>query len=411
MPTNIVNNKNERNNKIIIFIISPFMAFLYSLRHMNTKSSFAVFYGFAICFGMAFSVQSYESLSNTSTGIDAGRYRLEFERSANMSSAEFYRDLNTYFDFDEGDKDFYYISMVYLVSRFTHNYHWLFMAFAIVFAFFQLKALKFLVEEENWRNGLFCIILAAFFTWNQIFNINAMRFYTAAWIAVYAVFQIFLKGRKRYFLLLAITPFFHTSFFLISSVIVFAFFLKRFELFWIILFIVSFFGSTVFAEIINMVADYLPDSIAKTAKGYTDEEQLYSDITFSGSGFWWVPMMFDKLYKIYTNVIVALFIINRNMIKKDKCKNLYLFAIIFMTFINFSIPIPALGIRSIVMIYPIISYVWLSSFGTRKYNWLIYIFPIIWVWQIMTYFSYYNTVIDFSFLVSSPIYMIVKYLF
>ena len=41
MPKNIVNNKNERNKKIIIFLISPFMAFLYSLRHMNTKSSFA----------------------------------------------------------------------------------------------------------------------------------------------------------------------------------------------------------------------------------------------------------------------------------------------------------------------------------------------------------------------------------
>lgn len=410
MPKNIVNNKNERNKKIIIFLISPFMAFLYSLRHMNTKSSFAVFYGFAICFGMAFSVQAYESLNYTTSGIDAGRYRLEFERSANMSSAEFYRDLNTYFDFDEGDKDFYYISMVYLVSRFTHNYHWLFMAFAIVFAFFQLKALKFLVEEENWRNGLFCIILAAFFTWNQIFNINAMRFYTAAWIAVYAVFQIFLKGRKRYLMLLAITPFFHTSFFLISSVIVFAFFLKRFELFWIILFIVSFFGSTVFAEIINKVTDYLPDFMAKTARGYTDEERLYSDITFSGSGFWWVPMMFDKLYKIYTNLIVALFIINRNKIKKDKCKNLYLFAVIFMTFINFSIPIPALGRRTIVMIYPIIAYIWISYFGTKKHSWLIYIFPIIWAWQIMTYFNYYNTVIDFSFLVSSPIYMIAKYL-
>lgn len=410
MPKNIVNNKNERNKKIIIFLISPFMAFLYSLRHMNTKSSFAVFYGFAICFGMAFSVEAYESLNYNTSGIDAGRYRLEFERSANMSSAEFYRDLNTYFDFDEGDKDFYYISMVYLVSRFTHNYHWLFMAFAIVFAFFQLKALKFLVEEENWRNGLFCIILAAFFTWNQIFNINAMRFYTAAWIAVYAVFQIFLKGRKRYLMLLAITPFFHTSFFLISSVIVFAFFLKRFELFWIILFIVSFFGSTVFAEIINMVADYLPDFMAETARGYTDEERLYSDITFSGSGFWWVPMMFDRLYKIYTNLIVALFIINRNKIKKDKCKNLYLFAVIFMTFINFSIPIPALGRRTIVMIYPIIAYIWISYFGTKKHSWLIYIFPIIWAWQIMTYFNYYNTVIDFSFLVSSPIYMIAKYL-
>ena len=403
-------NNKEISNKLILFIISPFLAFLYSLKNMNTKSSFVVFYAFAICFGMAFSTLSYEDLSTTRSGIDAGRYRLEFERSANMSSAEFYGSLNSYFDFDGGDKDFYYISMVYLVSRFTHNYHWLFMAFAIVFAIFQLKTLKILVENENWKNGLFCIILAVFFTWNQIFNINAMRFYTAAWIAVYAIFQIFLKNKKKYFLLLIITPFFHSSFFLFTAIFVAAYFLKKLERLWIVLFIVSFFSSTVLAEIINLIADYLPDFLANTARGYTDAERLYEHISFSGSGFWWVPMVFDSLYKIYTNLLVVMFIINRKMIKQTECKNLYLFALIFMAFINFSIPIPALGQRTIVMIYPIIAYIWLSCFGTNKYSWLIYIFPLIWAWQIMTYLGHYMTVLDLSFFVTSPFYMIFKYL-
>ena len=183
-------SKQAKGTKLLLFLISPVLGFLHSLRSMNTKSSYWVFFFFAVCFGMAFSIDAYESASIYSSGIDAGRYRLEFEKSSNMTSQEFFRDLNSFMQFDDGDKDLYYITMVYLVSRFTHNYHFLFMAFAIVFAFFQLKSLRLLTQHEQFENSLFFLILAFFFTWNQIFNINAMRFYTAAWIGVYAIFQI-----------------------------------------------------------------------------------------------------------------------------------------------------------------------------------------------------------------------------
>ena len=410
MTTWPIESKKERSSKLILFLISPFVAFLYSLKSMNTKSTFAVFFGFAVCFGMAFSIESFESLSTTSSGVDAGRYRLEFERSANMSTAEFVRDMKAYFDFDEGDKDFYYIAMVYLVSRFTHNYHWLFMAFAFVFAFFQLKSLKILVDEEHWNNSLLCVLLAVFFTWNQIFNINAMRFYTAAWVAVYAMLQIFLNGRKRYFLLLFITPFFHSSFVLLAAIVVLAFLLKRFERVWMVLFVVSFFSSTVFANLLLRSVDYLPDFLANTVSNYADLDRLFEETTFSGSGFWWVPMLFDRAYKIYTNLLVVILIFNRKTIRETKCKNLYLLAIIFMTYINFAMPIPALGRRSIVMAYPIIAYLWLSCFELKRFNGLVYAFPFVWAWQIMTYFSFYKLVLDLSFFVTSPFYMIYKYL-
>lgn len=400
----------ERQKKLLLFLISPFLSFLYSLRHMNTRSSFMVFYGIAICFGMAFSVKSSESISGMSDSIDAIRYKLDFEEKANMTSKEFYENLNNYLNFDDGDKDFYYTAMVYLVSRFTNNYHWLFMAFAFVFVFFQLKTLKFLVEEENWNNGVLCIILAVFFTWNQIFNINAMRFYTAAWVTVYVVFQIFIKDKKNYLLLLVLTPLFHHSYILITTVIFTAFLLRKWEWFWIVLLTISFSNSTVLADYITTIAAYLPDILAKTAIAYTDTERLYIESTFSGSGFWWVPMVFDRLYKIYTNILIIVFIINRKIIIKTKCKNIYIFVIALMTFVNFSFPIPELGSRSIVMVYPIIAYIWLSCFGTRKYNWLIYIFPLIWTWQIITYVNYYTMVLDFDFFVTSPIYMVVKYL-
>lgn len=406
-----VENKGEIKNKFILFLISPFISFLYSLKNMNTKSSFVVFFFFAICFGMAFSVQPYESKSLRASGIDAGRYRLSFEKSVNMSSKEFFRDAKDFFQFDEGERDFYFISMVFLVSRFTNNYHWLFTAFAIVFAFFQLKSLRFLVDNKNWENTLFCLLIALFFTWNQLFNINAMRFFTAAWIGVFCVFQIFLNDRKRYFILLLLTPFFHSSFWLVASVIILAYLLKNLEWVWITFYIAVFFSSTIFIDVLlNQVIDLLPGFLSPWVQAYLSEDRLFEDSTFSGSGFWWVPMLFDRLYKIYVNILIVLMIVNRKEIRATCCKNLYRFVIVFMTFVNFGMVLPQIGTRCILMAYPIIAYIWLSVFGNNKYQWLIYAFPFIWMFQIMTYLKYYGMVLDWTFFISSPFIMIIKYL-
>jgi hypothetical protein len=49
-------NNHDKTIKIILFVFFPFLSFFYSLKRLNTKSSFVVFYLFAILFGMAFTV-------------------------------------------------------------------------------------------------------------------------------------------------------------------------------------------------------------------------------------------------------------------------------------------------------------------------------------------------------------------
>lgn len=403
-------SREEKRTKVILFLISPVLAFLHSLRSVNTKSSYRVFFLFALCFGMAFSVDSYDSLSATSSGIDAGRYRLAFEQTSGMTSQEFFSNLKNYFQFDDGDKDFYYVTMVFLVSRLTDNYHFLFLAFAIVFAFFQLKSLQFLTQHENFQNSLFFVILAFFFTWNQIFNINAMRFYTAAWIAVYSIFRIFLCGEKRYFLLLLIAPLFHSTFLLFDLVVALAYLLKRFDVFWIVLLIVSFFGTTILADFISSAADYLPDFLAANARGYTVTERLFSESAFIGSGYIWIPKLFDILYKLYVNILVVMLIFRRRELQRSNEGFLYVLLVAIMAYVNFAMPIPALGRRSIVMVYPFIAYLWMTTYNTDKMKWLIYIMPVVWSWQMLTYLRYYLMVLNVDF-VFSPIYLVTKYLF
>lgn len=62
--------------KIILFLVSPFIAALYALRNIKTKSSFVVFFLFAVFFGMSFTVAPSKTDENS---LDGTSYREKFE--------------------------------------------------------------------------------------------------------------------------------------------------------------------------------------------------------------------------------------------------------------------------------------------------------------------------------------------
>lgn len=187
-------NNSDKALKIILFLISPFIAFLYSLRTIKTKSSYVVFFLFCVFFGLSFSVSAGKDEHNRADGAS---YREKFELYKYVSDSEFYNRFNEYFTFEEGAKDYYFDTVAFYVSRVTDNYHIMFMVFAIVFAYFGLKSLRFLTSEPKFDASLSCLILVYLFMINQIFNINGVRFWTAAWIGVYCIFQIFRNGNKK----------------------------------------------------------------------------------------------------------------------------------------------------------------------------------------------------------------------
>ena len=186
-------NKQDKAIKLMLFIISPFAAMLYSLRTMNKKSSYVVFFMFAVFFGMSFTIESGKTEENRA---DSATYRRNFERYIFEGEFYYYERFQEYLDFDEGDKDFYFDTLAYFVSRVTENYHFLFMVFAIVFAFFALNTLKIFTSEKKFDNSYASYVLVALFMINDIFNINGVRFWTAAWIGVFCIFQIFSKNNK-----------------------------------------------------------------------------------------------------------------------------------------------------------------------------------------------------------------------
>lgn len=399
-------NQTDKAIKVILFLISPFFSFLYSLRRMNTRSSYVVFFLFAVFFGMAFAVDNYRA-EGTFDGVS---YRIQFEEYVFKSSWDYFDGLEGFLKFDEGKKDYYYDTVAYFVSRVTDNYHVMFMVFAMIFAYFMLKCLRFLTSEEKFNYSIAALILAYLFTTNQIFNINGVRMWTAAWVGVYALFQIFRNGNKKYFLLLFITPFFHGSFWIFIAVTIMGYFLMRFNKVWVTLFFVSFFVGSIALELLQDISDELPVFMQLMISSYTDAD--YVELrTGPGTGFWWVGRLSATAVRLYMNIMVYLFIKNSQMIKANpKTRILFMFLLVYMTFVNFTMPVPSLGGRYMRLAYPLIAYIWLVNFKDVKYQKYLYAMPFVFWFSIYGQINQYLAVLDKSFFISSPFVLVYKYL-
>lgn len=407
MPTWQKENNHDIILKLVLFLISPFFAFVYSLRTMRTRSSYVVYFLFAIFFGMAFTVPSGKT---EGYGMDGASYRAWFEYDTMMHSSEFKASWEEYLEFDEGKKDFYFDGVSFVVSRLTDNYHYLFMVLAVVFAFFMLRSFRFLTAENNLNFSIAGIILAYLFTYNQIFNINGMRFWTAAWIGVYVIFKIFKKGDKRYWLLALITPFFHGSFWVFIGVLLIAQFTKRFQKTWTILFVISFFVSNIAIEVIQYTYAYLPAFLSRMVDSYTDPIYMQSRNEM-GIGYSWVPYTFGILERVFRSLLIFLFVFNSKQITANpKTKNLYLFLLVWATIFNFFTFIPSLGGRFITFVWPMVAYIWLVHFKDRKYQIVLYATPFILIWNMYELFNYYMLVLSLDFFISNPFLLIYKYL-
>ncbi len=405
----MINWAKERPDDIkakwILFLISPFFAFIYALQRMNTKSSFVIFFLFAVFFGLSFTVTN----ERTPGSPDGVTFRAEFEEYVITSEVEFIDGFQNFLSFKDGKKDYYFDTVAFGVSRITGNYHIMFMVFAMIFAFFQLKAFKIFISNPNFRNTFFCLLLAFLFTYIQIFNINGMRFWTAAWIGVYCIFQIFLYNNKRYFLLALCTPFFHGTFWIYILVIILAYFLKRFEKIWIVLFFTSFLVSSLTVDFIISNSSFVPQFLQNTISFYTSQERIMQ-VNAAGSGLWILDRIFKFITNLYINLTLFLFIKNRKHILVKSQKNLFQFLLVWLTFVNMAMPVPSLGNRYMLLSYPIIAYLWLSIFGEKKYRKWIYLLPFVFFMNIYHLMQLYSLVLDMTFYFSSPLFLLPKYL-
>lgn len=397
-------DKTDVAIKIVLFLLNPIICCLYSLHRLKTKSSYLVLYLFALLFGMAFSVTSGRDFNNT---LDGTVYRDKFDQYFQFSELAFNAKLQEYLQFDEGNKDFGFDLLAYFITRFTGNYHFLFLMAAAIFAYYALKSLSFLTREKRFNYSFSAWILVFLFMQNDIFNINGMRFWVAVWIAVYCVFQIFVNKNKRYVFLAFLTPIIHGSFWIFLLLIAVSYVLKKKPKLLIVLFFMSFIVSNFSIDFIRSLVVSLPGFIGRMAKSYVDEENIQerAEQTSFLTGF------FVVLINVYINLLVYLFIRNFSQITKNiKTGQLFSFLLVLMIFVNFTMPIPSLGGRFMMIVLPLIAYIWLLNFKDIKYQPILYMLPIVFSFDLFVKGTRYLRVLEPDFYVNTPFHLIYKYL-
>ena len=386
-------------NSKILFLISPVLGLVEAFKDLKNKHARQVLFGFCLCFGICFSV----GLNRTDNSNDGISMRQEFEESKNMTADQYESYLSEYFEFDKGAQDIYITSVSYLVGRVTDNYHYFFLVLALVFGFFQLKCLKYFVKEDNFNGSLICIILACLFLWNNIFNINGARFWTASWIGIYCVFKFFYDKKPQYLLLSFITPMIHASFAVFPFIMLLGYITGRFGKLWSVLFVVSWVFSVFASDLhINPFASIeLPFLIEKKVEAYTDWD--YIESMTQGTGFYWVSLLFSVMSRHFIDLLILLIALNIKTVSNKSAKSVVRMMIVLATMANFGMVIPTFGGRFFSVNIALVAYSFLVTFGDRDYKTLIKILPFVWSMNLFYLAKNTMAVLDLGFLLSPVI--------
>ena len=393
--------------KIILFIVSPFFSFLYSLGSLKTKSSYVVMFLFFLFFGLCFTVGTDRDEQSN----DAVSYRQQFERYIRWDQAEYNAQVYEYVTFsgNEGNKDLFFTTLAFGVSRLTDNYHILFFFCAAIFGFFTLRCLRYLTLNEHFKTSLLCFLLFLLFTFNQIYNINGVRFWTAAWVGVYCIFKIVIDKNYRYYFLLALTPLIHVAFFVFVAVFLLCYFTRSRTRIWTVLFFLSFVFSSLAADILDGISDYLPPVLAHMVDSYSSESALAAREEYFG-GVSWYGRILQFLQRAYPNLLLIVLLARVNKNKDSRNKDLFLFTLAFLTCVNFFMPIPSLGGRYILLSYPLLAYLWLSCFKAHAFNGWIYLMPLFLFRGFYVMFvNNYPRVVPAELLYMNPFSLLIKY--
>jgi hypothetical protein len=385
---------------IPIFLFFPFIAFLISLRHLNTKTNAVIFVLFCILFGYAFTFQ-FDS---------ADSYRIalvfhEFDYDSITDVIPLYLlgitpDLYEFFSFT-------------LIKKFSNNPKMVFAFFGLVFGVFWYLSLGVFTKEKGSTTDFYIhLLFFIFLIFNPITNVNGVRFNTAIWIFFYAAINIVLYNKKRYLFLLFLTPLIHFSFLIPSSVIVVFYSSQRIlfskdkiNTFLYFLFVFSFVVSWILeTNIINLdfLSSVIPsDSISNKIDKYNSDEmtELYQKRA-SESIFLKVSSFFLTLLKI----CVFFFIVyTRKLLKKIKEPNpllnkLLAFVLFYFSFAFIISTLPS-GTRFLMIGYLFFIIFILKlylKYGDRTIkNYILLLLPIL-------SFKFFFNVVFLSFTLTSP---------
>lgn len=373
--------------KLLLFLINPFLSGIHSLLRIKEKNALLFLYLWFVVFGIGFVAKNEKA--------DSFRYVEDFELQCNTikDKQSYLIEIKDYFTFNSDTSDIYVLTVNYLVSRFTHNYHWTFFIYAIVFGYFYIRSIKYLIPYLS-KTAFSLILLFLFCFSNPIFNINGVRFWTAAWVGVYAVFRIFIDKKYIYYLLLVLTPLIHGAFLIWIGIVVIAHLVPKVKSIWVALYILSLFVSLESqVDLLSNYIDLLPKFFSNMLWHYTLEE-TYEKYDYENSPLY--AQILRALPNLMLITLTLILIIKRKILETDgKSDSLVDKYIIITTIVNFLSAIPTIGVRFQQMTIPVLVLIWAKySVKLKETNNVLYLVPLAYSYAIFYWIRYMISVTE-----------------
>lgn len=316
---------------LFLYLIWPFASFIYALRNYRSLWSSKIYILFAVFFGFTF-VQYGDAL----------RVAESLEAMQSMSISEVF---GNYLSSGSAQLDIAYPILIFLVSKITIDYRFLFAILTLIYSVIITKSITFLLSyvktKVGWIDGL---ILVSFAITVQLWYVGG-RWNLAALVFAYNLLRYFYSKQNKYLLLSFLSVFIHWSFVIVIPIVVAYLVIGNRTWIYYALFVTSFFISFLsFQEIQGTFDSYAPTVILESRSGYLSEEYKES-ITESVEKTNWYVNGHQQLIKWFVLIAVSFIVIKmQKEIKKRKSLfNFFNFGMLFMVITNTLSLVPSIS--------------------------------------------------------------------
>lgn len=396
---------NNVGSKFIFFLLNPFLSAVYSLKNIRDGISHRFLYLWFIMFGIGFcaNVRAFDSF----------RYVEKFYTESRYSFDEYIRIIQEYFCFESDIKDIYTISVNFLVGIFTTtNYHWTYFIYALVFGVFYIKSVQILLRYNIGNKVVLYALLFMLCFSNPIFNINGVRFWTAAWIGCYVLLNVVFVGKKKSLALLLLLPLIHASMIIWIAITCCCLLFCRFRKVSIVLFVVSSFVSAAsFVGVLENYSDILPPFLQNLVYSYTQSSTALDRMNgHSEYGALYADIL-NALPKYFHLLLGYLLVFNQKSVNRNNSGQLLTIYLLIAAVTNFLSGIPSVG-RFQYMTIPFLAILWAKNYCVlTKYNRLFYLVPLLYAYNILYWCRYMSGVTELGlYLYPAPV-TIIRFLF
>lgn len=356
---------NNKNNYYLLFIISPIVGLINSIRFYKTGSYkniiwlFVVFYSYTI------------TLPTKDADIDISRRIESFNNEAAHTDYRFSEFVRSYKDEDNWNADFFEPILVYIVSRFFSDVKIMFIVYGLLFGFFYSRNIAFILDKIDSllakKITLLLFILALI---NPFWNINGFRFWFATHVYLYVLLTYFFENKKKYLLWLLIVPLIHFSYIFAVAIFVFYYILGNRTRLFFIFFIISVIIGRIKFNFLETLFSYLPGVIEKKANGYTNDEYIEKVVELNGAGMNWYAT-FNIAYLNYFTVVAIILCYwkSKDLIKKEY-NSIFSYVLFFLGFAFLVSSIPSMNRFITPGLYLFFSFYILFVANHLNINWL-----------------------------------------